>query len=179
MNVEALGGAHLETEQLRVEAWRVGFRPELDADVGVRVGRALAVAALQIQHRRVAIVDTAPFHRLVTRGAIAQALQRAVHRRVVDRDRRALEGNCGEVAGVERRHRVERRGERQRLTFFNRDVADIRCVHRLHPLLAQRVVDGTRDEVVGDVMEDLILEALLDHTRGRLAGAESRNARLP
>jgi hypothetical protein len=89
-----------------------------------------------------------------------------------------LEGNRGQVAGVERWHRVERRGERERLTFFNRDVTDIRCVDRLHPLLTQRVVDRAWDEVVGDVMEDLVLEALLDHTRGRLAGAESRNARL-
>ena len=87
---------------------------------GVRVGRALAVAALEIEDHRVAVVDAAPFDRLETRGAIAQPLQRAVHRLVVDRHRRALQRNGREVARVERRHRVERRGEGERLTFFDR-----------------------------------------------------------
>ena len=49
-------------------------------------------------------------------------------------------------------------------------VADVRRVDRLDAALAQRVVDGARDQVVRDVVEDLILEALLDDARRHLAG---------
>ena len=46
------------------------------------------------------------------------------------------------------------------------------------PALAQRIVDRARNQIVRDVVEDLILEALLDDARRRLAGPEAGNARL-
>ena len=44
--------------------------------------------------------------------------------------------------------------------------------------LAQRLVDRARNQIVRDVVEDLLLEALLDDARRRLARAEARDARL-
>ena len=58
------------------------------------------------------------------------------------------------------------------------DVADVGRVDRLEPLLAQRIVDGARDQVVRDVVKDLVLEALLDDARRRLARPEAGDARL-
>jgi hypothetical protein len=112
-------------------------------------------------------------------AAIAQALQRAVHRLVVDRDRRALQRDRGQIAGLERRHGVEGRRERQRPPFLDRHVAHVRRVDRFHSAFAQRIVDRARNQVLGHVVEDLILEALLDDARRRLAGAEAGDPRLP
>ena len=49
----------------------------------------------------------AALHRLETRGAFAQPLERGLHRVVVDGDRGASQLDVAEVAGVERRHHVE------------------------------------------------------------------------
>ena len=89
----------------------------------------------------------------------------------------ALQRDRREVAGVERRQRVERRREGERLTLFDVHVADVRRVDRLDAALAQRFVDGARDEVVRDVVQDLVLEALLDDARRRLARPEAGDAR--
>src|SRR6202011_3162104 len=62
---------------------------------------------------------------------------------------------------------------------IDRHVADVGRVDRLHAALAQRVVDGAGNELVRDIVENLILVALLDHARWRLAGPEAGNARLP
>src|SRR2546428_772412 len=83
----------LEAEELLVEAGRIRFRAELDADVGVPVGRAPRVAPLEVHDQRVAVIDAAAFDRLEARRAIAQALQRELHRFVVDRARRAAQGD--------------------------------------------------------------------------------------
>ena len=58
------------------------------------------------------------------------------------------------------------------------DVAHVRRVDGLHAPLAQRIVDGARDQIVRDVVKDLLLEALLDDARRRLAGPEAGDARL-
>ena len=91
--------------------------------------------------------------------------------RSAERDRR-------QIAGIERRQRIERRGEGERLPFLDVHVAHVGRVDRLEPLLAQRIVHRARDEVVRHVVEDLVLEALLDDARRRLARAEARHARL-
>src|SRR5205823_3940489 len=73
----------------------------------------------------------------------------------------------------------ERRGEGERLAVLDVHVADIGRVDRLESFLAQRVVDGARDQVVRDVVQNLILEALLDDARRRLARTKSGHARFP
>ncbi len=82
------------------------------------------------------------------------------------------------IARLERRQRVERRREGERLPLLDRHVADVRRVDRLDAALAQRVVDRARDEVVRDVVQDLVLEALLDDPRRRLARPEAGDPRL-
>ena len=127
---------------------------------------------------RVAVIDAAAFDRLVPRAAIAQPLQRHLDRFVVDRVRGALERDRRQIARIELRHGVERRDEGQRLPFLDRHVAHVGRVDRLEPLLAQRIVDRARNQIVRDVVKDLILEALLDDARRGLAGPEARDARL-
>jgi hypothetical protein len=162
---------------LLVEAGRVGFRAQLDRHISVHVGLAARVAPLEIDHHCVAVIDAAPFDRLESPGALAQPLHRELHRFVADRGRRPPEGNRRHIARVERRQRVERCREGKRLSFLDADVADVGRVDRLQSFLAQRIVDGARNQIVRDVVQDLVLEALLDHARRRLAGAEAGHAR--
>ena len=83
-----------------------------------------------------------------------------------------------EVAEVERRHGLDGGRERERLSLFERDVLDVRRVHRLDAALLQRFIDGARNEAVHHVVEDLLLEPLLDERGRHLAGPEAGNARL-
>ena len=145
----------------------------------MRVRFAARVAPFEVDHGCIAVIEAAPFDRLESRGSLAQPLQRAVDGFFGDVDARTIQGDRGELARVERRYRVERRRERQRLTFFERDVADIGRVDRLDAALAQRVVDGARNKVVRDVVKNLILEPLLDDARRRFAWPETRNLRAP
>ena len=82
------------------------------------------------------------------------------------------------VARLERRQGVERRREGERPPFFDRDVAHVGHVDRLDAALPQRVLDGARDEIVRDLMEDLLFEPLPDDAVGRLAGPEAGQTRL-
>ena len=63
-----------------------------------------------------------------------------------------------EIARIERRHRVERRREGQRLTLLDRHVPHVGRVDRLHPSLAQRLVHRARDEILHDLVQDLLLD---------------------
>ena len=81
--------------------------------------------------------------------------------------------------GIDGRQRLERGGKRERLPFVERHVLHVGRVDRLEAALAQRLVDGARDQVVRDVVENLLAESLLDERRRNLALAESGNARLP
>jgi len=63
------------------------------------------------------------------------------------------------------------------VALFDEDVTHIGRVDRFDAPLAQRVVDGAGDELLRDILENLILEALLDDRRGRLARPEPRNTR--
>ena len=161
-----------------VEARRVRFRAQLDADAVVRFRLAPRVAPFQIEHDRVTVVDAAAFDRLVPRRAIAQPLQSQLDGLVGDCLRRPPKRDGRELAGIEDRDRVERRGEGQRLPLFNRNVPHVGRVDRLHAALAQRIVDGAGNQIVRDVMQDLILVALLDDAGRRFARPEARHAHL-
>src|SRR5205814_10141146 len=67
--------------------------------------------------------------RLKAPCALAQALQGGVHRGFVDGDAGPPERNRRQIAGVERRHRVERRGEGQRLPFLDRKSTRLNSSH--------------------------------------------------
>ncbi len=79
--------------------------------------------------------------------------------------------------GIEAGHDVERRLEGQRLAFFEDEVLDVGRLDRLDALFDERVADGLRDQVLGDVLHDLRLEALADHVGRDLAGAEAGDLR--
>ena len=56
---------------------------------------------------------------------------------------------------------------------MKRDVADVRRVDRLDAALLERLFDGTRDEPVHDLVEDLVAKPPLDDRRGHLSRTES------
>ncbi len=72
--------------------------------------------------------------------------------------------------GFERGDRVERGVERQRPAGFKSDVPHVGCVDRFQPLLAQRIVDRTRNQIVRDVVQDLVLKRCLMTRAGALPG---------
>ena len=142
----------------------------------VRVGRlALGrLAALEIDDDRVAVGRRRGLRpaRSAPRARAAAPAPRSTASSSTRLDGRA-QRERRVVARLEGRHRVERRREGQRLAFLDRDVADVGRVDRLDAALAQRLVDRARDEIVRDVVEDLILEALLDDAGRRLARPEA------
>ena len=81
------------------------------------------------------------------------------------------------VARIDRRHRLEARGELQRLSFLDDDILDVRRVDRFDAALAQRLVHGARDQPMRDVVKDLVAEPLAHDFRRHLAGPEARDAR--
>ena len=117
-------------------------------------------------------LHAASFDRFETGGAFAQPLQRLVDRLVVDPCRRPVQRDRRVVARLERRHRSNDAVNVSGLALLDLHVADVGRVDRLDAPLAQRFVDRARNEVVGDVVQDLLLEALLDDTGRRLAGPE-------
>ncbi len=149
--------------------------------MGLAVGGRLTLVgpcrrrALEIEDDRVAHDHPAPFDRLVAGGAILQARERLIDGRVIDVGDLAAQGETRVVTRVDGRHRFEARGELERLAFLDHDVADIGSVDRLDAAFAQRLVDGTGDEAVCHVVQNLIAEALPDHLRWHLAGPEARN----
>ena len=60
-----------------------------------------------------------------------------------------------------------------------RHIFDVGRIDRLQPALAQRLVDGARNEIVGHIVKDLFAEAFLDERRRHLSLSEAGNARLP
>jgi hypothetical protein len=81
------------------------------------------------------------------------------------------------VARIDGRHGLEGRRELQRLAFLDDDVADVGGIDRLDTFLAQGLVDRPGDQAVGDVVQDLVAEALPDDLRRHLAGPEAGDAR--
>ncbi len=134
--------------------------------------------ALEVERDRVAVIDAPSLHRLEARGAHPQPLHRLFDSLVFDTGRPAADGHGPVIAGLEGRHRVERRRERERLTLEDRHLANVRRIHRLDPTLPQGVIHRARNEIVRDVVQDLILEPLLDHPRRRLPRAEAGYPRL-
>ena len=115
----------------------------------------------------------AAFDRLESRRALPQTLERLVDGVLLDDRRRPAQLQRRVVAGIERRHRFEVRRELQRLAFLDQHVADVRRVNRLHAPLPQRIVHRARDQIVHDVVQDLIAEALPDDLRRHLSGPEA------
>jgi hypothetical protein len=162
----------------------VGFRPVVLHHRRVRIGqhdpRLGPRRPHQVHQHRVALLDAALFHRLVARGALAQPRNRLVHRRIVHRHGGAAQLDRGVVPRIDRRHRVEARRELQRLPFLDDDVLDVRRVDRLDAALAERLVDGARDQPVCHIVQDLVAKALAHDLRGDLPGPEAWDAgRLP
>ena len=81
--------------------------------------------------------------------------------------------------GIERRHRVEGGREGQRRSRLDHDVADVGRVDRLEVALAQALVERLRHQVVGHVVQDIVLEPLPDDARRHFARAEARDLRRP
>ena len=127
--------------------------------------------ALEVDHQRVALADAA-FHRLEPRGAFAQPLERlfTASSSTATAVRRSWMSpkSPGSKAGTTSKLAVKR----ERLALFDDHVLDVGGVDRLHALGRQHLVDGARDEVVGDVVENLGAEALAHDRRRHLAGAE-------
>ena len=135
--------------------------------------------ALDVERHGIAVLDAAPFDRLVPGGAALQLRQRLLDGVLFERHRGAPQRNRVQRAGIDGRQRLERGGKRERLPFVERHILHVGRVDRLEAALAQRLVDRARDEVVRDVVENLLAESLLDEGRRHLALAESGNARLP
>ena len=173
--------AGLEALQLVVESRRVGLAADLDDHVVVVVGlfarrRRLA---LDVERHGVAVLDAASFDRLEPRRAalqLASVFSTASSSSVTAGRRSEI---VFQRARIDRRQRLERGGKCERLTFVERHVLHVRRVDGLEAALAQRFVDGARNEIVRDVVENLLAEPLLDERRRNLALTESGNARLP
>ncbi len=151
------------------------FFAPLACGVARRVGDARTV---DVERHGVAVVDGSVLDRFEARGTFTQALQRLLDSCLFHLTRRTAQRHGSVVAWLERGNRIEGRGEREGLALLDRDVANVRGVNRFHAPFPQRVVDGPRDEAVRDIVQDLILEALLDDARRRLAGTEAGNPRL-
>ena len=136
-------------------------------------------ASREVHHDRVALFGAAVLDRLHLGQAVAQPRQRLVDVVLGDRHLGPLDRQGGQVARFHVRRRLDGRRERQRLAFLELQVAHLRRVHRLDVLVAQRVADDARHEVVRDVVQDLLAKPLAHHVRRRLAGPEARNAGLP
>jgi len=177
---ERLGVPGREIRHLGVEPRRVAFRPNLDADSLEILGlhRFLAVlgelAPRHVGDDRLAVPGAASLDRLVARPARAQALDRRRHFLVRHADRRLAQLDRVERARIDGRRRGDGRGELQRLVLVDRDVLHVRRVDRLHPPLAQHLVDGARNQVLGHVLQDLRHEALADDLGRHLARPEAR-----
>ena len=188
-HVEGLRAAGAEADERLVESGRIGRGADVDRDVVMAVGVGLAVGgrlaivgpgscrALEIEHDRIAVRHPAPFDRLVAGGAILQARQRLIDRRVVHLRDLAAQGEARVVTRVDGRHRFEAGRELERLALFDDDVADVGRVDRLDATFAQRLVDGARDEAVCHIVQDLIAEALPHDLRWHLARPEPRDPR--
>ena len=95
---------------------------------------------------------------------------RLIDRGILDCNRRAPYLDGRELARIERRHDVELGLEGERLALFNLDVADVGRLDRLDAALGQRLFNRALDELVGDIVENLALEALAHDLGRHLAG---------
>ena len=176
--------AHLEADDVGVEARRVGLGAHLDLDSRVplrrrRRGRGVRgrhAAPLEVDGDGVADGHAAVLDRLGARRLPPQLVEGVRHLGVGDLERRAPHGQAAAVARVHRRQRLEGGREGQRPALLDVDVADGRGLQRLHPALAEGLVDGLLDEAFGDLLQDLLVHPLPDQARRRLAGPEAGDA---
>ena len=178
VDVEALGRADLEAEQLLVEPGRIRFRAELDGDVLVRVGFPVG-DPLEIDRDRVAVgrrralrpARSAPRDR-----AAAAARGRPLRRRRCSTAclSAIVVKSPGSNDGTVSNDAVNVSGWPSSITTSRMSGVSTASTPRSRS--ASSTARGTRS--CSDVVEDLILEALLDDARRRLAGAEAGDARL-
>ena len=121
-------------------------------------------------------LDDGALDRLEPGGALAQPLERLVDGLVLDRRLRAPQFDRRQVAGIERRHDVERGGKRERLALLDDEILDVGAVDGLETAFGERVLDGVAHEVLSGILQDLPPEALPDDLGGHLAGPETRQA---
>ncbi len=178
---ELLGLADVDADHGFVEARRIRGGAELDRRLLVLIDRALdaffvGTLALQLDDHRVAGLDDGAFDRFESRGALAQPLERLVHRFVLNGHRRTRRANLAQVARIEGGQHVEAGLEGERAAFFEHEILNVRRGHRLDAALDQRLADRLRDQIFGDVLHDLPAKSLA-HDGGRhLARPESWNA---
>ena len=90
-----------------------------------------------------------------------------------------MEAYCGVVARIDRRHRLERGRELQRLPVADVRVVDVGRGHRLDPPLAERRAHRLGHQLVRDLVVDLVAEPLLHHRGRHLARPEPGHPRRP
>jgi hypothetical protein len=133
---------------------------------------------LDVEHHGVTVSDDAFFDGLEARGALAQLLKRLIDGLVLDLDRRTARFDAAEVTWIEGRQHVELRLERERLSFLELEIANLRRIDWLHAAFGECVFNRVLDEMMCDVMHDLRPEALSNDFGRHFAGAESRKPRL-
>ena len=172
------------------EAWRIRGASNLDRHPLVPLGcggrrgvtrRGAAGpfehAPFQIDDHGVTLFDRSVVDRLVTRRPFAKPSEGLLGIRRLHGDRWPAQGDRSVIAGVDRRHRLEEGAELERLALLDDHVLNVRRIHRLETPFPERFVHGARNQVLGDIMQDLVTEALPDQLRRDLARTESGNAR--
>ena len=171
-------------EHLLVEARRVGRRAHLDRHArcaGLPSPRSPSLSgalAHQVDHDGVAGLDRAAVDRLESRGALAAAVPAPGRWRRPRRRPAAVRTSIvATVAGIERRHDVERGREGQRLALLDLQVPDVGLSTGSTPRSVSASSHRVPDQVLGGVLQNLPAEPLPHHLRRHLARPEARQAR--
>ena len=189
-NREILCGTRGQPHELLVKAWGIPGASNLDRHVLVPPGcggrrgvtrreaaDACEHAPFQIDDHRVTLFDRSVVDRFVTRRPFAKPSEGLLGIGRLHGDRWPAQGDRTVIAGVDRRHRLEEGAKLERLALLDDHVLNVWRVHRLETSFPERFVHGTRNQVLGDIMQDLVTEALPDQLCWDLARTESGNAR--
>jgi hypothetical protein len=109
---------------------------------------------------------------------LAQSLELAVDGGVLDVRLARLRAQAVPVRQLDDRQRLEHRAERQRLVLVDLQVHDLRARQRLEPAPLDLLEHHLVDQLLGHVLEQVGLEALLDDVRRHLARAEAGQLQL-
>jgi len=109
------------------------------------------------------------------RGALPELLECLVDRADLEDRRRLAHRETGVFARVDGRQRFKVGDDRERLARFDHHVANVRRRHRLEPTFLQRLGHNLGNQVVGNVVQDLVVIALLHDLRRDFALSEPRH----